>query len=416
MFFKIFVLTALLTLTGCARRDFFPDTAYGRKVTEDLNSRRSIIGPRWDELSATLDNVNDSRISAALSFLYAYMPLNDLADLPVSYFAGNAEMSVATIDEMPWGKSIPVQIFLNFVLPPRVNNENLDSFRIMYYDEIKNRISGLGIKDAALEINRWCHEKVSYQPSDIRTSSPLSTMLSARGRCGEESTFTVAALRTAGIPARQVYTPRWAHSDDNHAWVEVWIDSQWYYMGACEPEPVLDRGWFTEPARRAMLIHTKAFGLYEGDENVIRREVRYSEINNLKKYAITKEIVVEVCDSSGVPIPEIEVEFQLYNYAEFYPLAKVKTELNGLCSFETGLGDLLVWSGYENIFGYRFISVAEVDTVKIVMNHKPGNLSLIEKDLFAPVAPQPGPGISPELIELNRKLIARGDSIRRAYI
>ncbi|MCK7531014.1 MAG: transglutaminase-like domain-containing protein [Marinilabiliales bacterium] len=45
-----------------------------------------------------------------------------------------------------------------------------------------------------------------------RTSSPMATMLSARGRCGEESTFTVAALRTAGLPARQVYTPRWAHS------------------------------------------------------------------------------------------------------------------------------------------------------------------------------------------------------------
>ena len=68
------------------------------------------------------------------------------------------------------------------------------------------------MREAALEINHWCHEKVSYQPSDMRTSAPMSTILSARGRCGEESTFTVAALRTAGIPARQVYTPRWAHS------------------------------------------------------------------------------------------------------------------------------------------------------------------------------------------------------------
>ena len=56
------------------------------------------------------------------------------------------------------------------------------------------------------------------------------------GNGGEESTFTVSALRTIGIPARQVYTPRWAHTDDNHAWVEAWVDGKWYFLGAC-PEP-----------------------------------------------------------------------------------------------------------------------------------------------------------------------------------
>ncbi len=70
------------------------------------------------------------------------------------------------------------------------------------------------------------------------------------GRCGEESTFLVAALRSVGIPARQVYTPRWAHTDDNHAWVEAWADGKWYFLGACEPEPVLNLGWFNAPASR----------------------------------------------------------------------------------------------------------------------------------------------------------------------
>ena len=37
---------------------------------------------------------------------------------------------------------------------------------------------------------------------------------------------------------RQGYTPRWAHTDDNHAWVEAWVNGKWYFLGACEPEPV----------------------------------------------------------------------------------------------------------------------------------------------------------------------------------
>jgi len=47
-------------------------------------------------------------------------------------------------------------------------------------------------------------------------------------------------MRAVGIPARQVYTPRWAHTDDNHAWIEVWTGDRWHFMGACEPEAVLD--------------------------------------------------------------------------------------------------------------------------------------------------------------------------------
>lgn len=148
------------------------------------------------------------------------------------------------VPRWPWGDQIPDELFRHFVLPIRVNNENLDDSRRVFYGELKDRVKHLSMKDAILEVNHWCHEKVVYRPSDARTSSPLASVKTAYGRCGEESTFTVAALRSVGIPARQVYTPRWAHTDDNHAWVEAWADGQWYFFGACEPEPVLNLGWF----------------------------------------------------------------------------------------------------------------------------------------------------------------------------
>ena len=296
------------------------------------------------------------------------MPLSDLADYNGDFFLANVNLSLRARKETSWGKEIPEDIFLHYVLPCRINNENLDSFRIVYYDEILNRIKGKDISEAALEINHWCHEKVAYQPADIRTSAPMSTILSARGRCGEESTFTVAALRTAGIPARQVYTPRWAHSDDNHAWVEIWVKGSWYYLGACEPEPVLDRGWFTEPARRAMLVHTKSFGASLGDENVIIRNSDYTTVNNLAKYAITKKIYVKVLDKDDVPVSDAMVEFQLYNYAEFYPLAVVPTNDNGVSQFETGLGDLLIWAHKGDNFDFRKISVVDTDTLILKLN------------------------------------------------
>ena len=186
---------------------------------------------------------------------------------------------------MPWGDSIPEDIFRHFVLPVRINNENLDESRMVFFDELKDRVKGLSLYDAVLEVNHWCHEKVIYTPSDGRTSSPLASVKTAYGRCGEESTFTVAALRSVGIPARQVYTPRWAHTDDNHAWVEAWVNGKWYFFGACEPEPVLNLGWFNGPAYRGMLMHTKVFGKYNGPEDVMERTDGYTEINVIDNYA-----------------------------------------------------------------------------------------------------------------------------------
>ena len=64
------------------------------------------------------------------------MPLSDLADYNGDFFLANVNMSLRAKEETPWGKDIPEDIFLHYVLPCRINNENLDSFRIVYYDEI----------------------------------------------------------------------------------------------------------------------------------------------------------------------------------------------------------------------------------------------------------------------------------------
>jgi transglutaminase-like putative cysteine protease len=412
---KLLVAVFLPLVFSCSQPHLITDSDYLHTVDSCFNERKQLSINRSDALFSVFNSHLNLKQQEALKFLYAFMPLSDLADYTGEFFLRNVNISLDAINSAPWGKNIPEAIYLHYVLPCRINNENLDSFRIAYYDEIKNRIRGKGMVDAALEINHWCHEKVSYQAADIRTSAPMSTILSSRGRCGEESTFTVAALRTAGIPARQVYTPRWAHTDDNHAWVEIWSDGQWYYFGACEPEAVIDRGWFTEPARRAMLIHTKSFGAAFGKENVVNKHKYFSEVNNLAKYAVTKKIFVKVSDKAGAPVKNASVEYQLYNYAEFYPIAVVPTDKNGISSFETGLGDLLVWAHKQNIFSYRKISVAETDTLKLTLDRQAGEKYGIELDLDVPLALDPLPGPSKELAESNSKLLETENTIRKKY-
>lgn len=243
-------LWAILLLTVMSGMSFYAQGSVSTQAyEEDFEKRKSTLhDPSCFDIFSS-GKLQGDRLEA-MKFLYAYLPLPDISSYSPEFFLANVDASLKAREEMPWGRDIPEREFRHFVLPLRVNNEMLDSSRLVFYEQLRDRVRSLSLEEAILEVNHWCHEKVTYRPSDGRTSNPLSTVSQAIGRCGEESTFTVAALRAVGIPARQVYTPRWAHTDDNHAWVEAWANGQWHFLGACEPEPVLDLAWFNIPASR----------------------------------------------------------------------------------------------------------------------------------------------------------------------
>lgn len=349
---------------------FISDGAYRSKVENAFESKMKLVGRQFYQVKGmnvygtvlkkkgakeTME-VTKQKLTTeeqeALQFLYAYMPVADVTDYPTSFFLENVRTSFEARKEMAWGKDIPELLFRHFVLPIRVNNENLDDSRMIFFKELKERVKGMGMKDAILEVNHWCHERVTYQPSDGRTSAPLATIRSAYGRCGEESTFTVAALRAIGIPARQVYTPRWAHTDDNHAWVEAWADGKWYFLGACEPEAVLNLAWFNAPASRAMLMHTKAFGDYNGPEEVMLRTSNYTEINLIDNYGSSARIDFSVVDAEGKPVEGARVDFKIYNYAEFCSVVTKYTAQDGKTFLSAGKGDMMVWASKDGKYGF----------------------------------------------------------------
>ena len=407
-------MAALLASCGGRQVHFISDATYRSHVEQDFRKKQALM-PRGD-LFAIFDTTLTDYEREALQFLYAYMPLADITDYPGSFHLMNVQAACRAAREMPWGQTVPEDLFRHFVLPVRVNNEALDSARVVFYDELKPRVQHLSMYDAVLEVNHWCHEKAVYQPSDARTSSPLATVRTAYGRCGEESTFLVAALRAIGIPARQVYTPRWAHTDDNHAWVEAWADGKWYFLGACEPEPVLNLGWFNAPASRGMLMHTKVFGRYEGPEEVISVTPNYTEINVIDNYAPTAQATVTVTDEDGKPVDGALVEFKLYNYAEFYTVARKYTDAAGQASLTAGKGDMLVWASKNGCFGFQKLSFGKQGTLTVALDHKDGELFDCDLDIVPPVESANLPAVTPEQRAENDRRMAQEDSIRNAYV
>ena len=402
-------------LASCCGNEFISDRRIRRQVDADYRERQQLFA------GTDIDNaVNDASLSQrereALQFLYAYMPLGDAINFDSSYYVENIRLSEQARADMPWGATIPEAIYRHFVLPVRANNENIDDARKVFFAELSERVKGLAMADAVLEVNHWCHEKATYTPTDSRTSSPLATILTAAGRCGEESTLLVAALRAVCIPARQVYTPRWAHTDDNHAWVEAWVDGEWHFLGACEPEAVLDLGWFNAPASRAMLLHTNVFGRYNGPEDTMYATRLTTEINITDNYAPVAPATVRVVDTEGNAVDGATVEYKVYNYSELYSIASKTTSADGSATASLGLGDALIWASKEGRYGFVKVSFGKDKEATIRLGYGAGDHCDDRFFIIPPAERCVLPPVSDEQRAENNRRLAVEDSLRNAYI
>ena len=285
--------------------------------------------------------MHSQNLQEYVDFLRRALPEEDRIALSDAALERVARHALTVREATPWGRSIPEWIFRDYVLFPRVNDEFPEAWHAPIWESLRARLAGLSMIEAALEVNVWCAEHATYQSTDNRTAGPLTVLRRGCGRCGEESTLLTAALRAAGIPARQMYSPRWAHCDDNHAWVEAWLDGGWHYMGACEPEPEPDSGWFTAAASKAMLVHTRAFGEAPEGERVEREYGNFSIVNRTAAYARTRRVTVRVADG-GRPLPGAAVRFELANMAELYPISEKITDARGEAELETGCGTLRI--------------------------------------------------------------------------
>lgn len=332
--------------------------------------KASLGGPTIpaDTLIGRLDG--DRR--ALMHLLVGTLPTTDILECEPATLLDYVDHALELRRSRAWTAALPEDVFIHYVFWPRVNNERLEPCRSRIAGELDARVTPLSMERAAIETNYWCAEHVTYAPSDIRTIGPVGALNRGTGRCGEESTLLVSALRAIGIPARQVYTPRWAHCDDNHAWVEAMVDGVWRFMGACEPEERLDRGWFDCAAARAMLIHARVFCDYTtGSVDVSPSAGRQGAaiLQNLTaSYAPTARLTVTVTDTDGAPVPGANVRFELLNMAEFAPIAQLAADEDGRAAIELGLGTVLVHASTPDGFGEALVDTASTTAVTVTLD------------------------------------------------
>ena len=108
---QVFLIYLILIVCNSCKEDhLITSKDYRDLVDKTFNERKQLAVNRDNELFSVLKKGITARQSEALKFLFAFMPLSDLADYDGEFFLANANVALKAKEETEWGKSIPDDI------------------------------------------------------------------------------------------------------------------------------------------------------------------------------------------------------------------------------------------------------------------------------------------------------------------
>ena len=355
-------LAALLTL-------LVGNVATGQDAL-DQRVRAALVraGTNRPAIAGFLDRFEGEKAQAA-RFLVAWMPTVDLALLTERDLTENLELAFRARERTAYGPRVPFGIFLHYVLPHRATQERFEPHRRRFAEALLPLVGGWGepapdvvrhesMVDVALMVNRWCARRLKFQQTEFRDQSPNASERHGKGRCEELMIYCIQAMRAVGIPARPCSAPWWVVSDNNHAWVEVWADGAWHYLGACEPSPALGRTWFRGPAQRAGYVVSKRYGEEEAaptGDVVSARTLGTASIDSTAVYARTQQATIELKDAAGAPLPDMPCAVHVWNFGALRALLTRRSDAEGRVRLWLGMGEYLFSAGDDAKRGFLIV-------------------------------------------------------------
>ena len=349
------MIGALLVAASCerygGRHHLIKSKEQREAIATQAAERESLSGLTTGGIAQMEAQGASSAEVEAVQFLYAHMPLCDLGAFPLSYVQQQAQIALEARSAFKWGKKIPNDLFLHYVLPFRVANEQPDEARVVLYNDLKDiaaQHSAMG--DAALEVAHWCREQAG--PSEAtcpRTSGPQTVMRAAQGHQREMAVLLVSALRAVSIPARAV-------DGGSSAWAEAWADGQWYAIDMGAPALALR----SANEHRSASAQTIVPGPYTGPEAQLARSPYHTELNLLPQREGTRTLKVKVLGADGRAAVGAHVELQQLCNAGLIAVASGSTDGQGVATLQAGsAGDLLLWASLGQQYGLQKVGASQ---------------------------------------------------------
>jgi predicted esterase len=213
-------------------------------------------GGGWDSFVERAAELHGDAGRGAAEFLREHRPERD-AELDPQLLVANLDAALAARDEFPWARAVPLDLFLNDVLPYAVLDETREDWRGAMLERARPLVAGCKTAEEAVQaLNRGLFNLVEVHYNTGRkkpNQSPAESMAQGRATCTGLSILLVDACRAVGIPARVAGVASWHDKRGNHTWVEIHDGARWRFTGADEYDANgLDRGWFTGDASKAV--------------------------------------------------------------------------------------------------------------------------------------------------------------------
>ena len=268
----------------------------------------------------------------------------------------------------------PDEFVLSYIAKTTISHEKITNYRKIFseiglltyvtkYPDLLERVR---------QITLWTRENMTFVSTSGRTQDPLSVLQkSSIGRCGEMQVFYIAVLRTIGIPARPAWTPWWAHTDNNHAWTEMFVDGRWQYAESTSPAYNLNSTWFSASSQKTLLILARS-SFPDSTDDVVSKGKNNNYVNSTRYYQNVREITLNIFDEENKPVKDAKINICAYNFSMFRPLLSVEADSTGCSKFSVGKGAFLAIAFKDSLFDYVLVPYDE--------NSLPASYDLILKD------------------------------------
>lgn len=356
LFFTTVMFNQLSGLMNRETDDFFPGLF--EKAQQNIEKLPPDSADRYHTLL-------DKHPDVFMAYFLAYEEGSKLLLADTTYISDHYRKVKELWAESSTKYTLP--FFLSYIAKITVTDERITPYRTYFAEygifDLLQRFSNE--EELVRELNLWCRQFMTFVPTSGRDMAPYDILKRTNiGRCEEMQIFFISAARTLGIPARPAMTPLWAHTDNNHAWVEVYVNGRWRYLGAVEPAYELDEAWFSANAARAvMIIATSAFP--DSSDIILREDDYYSLINSTPNYDTgqirSRKVSLLTKNEKGDILPEVNLAFMVYNWGMLRPIFRAETADDGSFSIITGSGSFLIAASNDSLFALYEIPAQPAD-------------------------------------------------------
>jgi hypothetical protein len=334
----------------------------------DIAAAVELAGGNRAELEAALSYFPaGSTELAALRFIVANLPLADLGCITSAELANNVELALDAWRGLPFEPFYDGATWAHYVLPHRVSQEPLEPWRSEFHSQLAPLVAECATPEEAWRVVfDWCGQRAGFKQTQRRDQGPLTTIKGGYGRCEELMALQICALRSVGLPARNVSVPWWSHQDNNHAWTEVLHpDGRWGLPW---------HSWEQDAARQAAVVVGMCYGLPEDSvEDVLAKGVepgaRWCQMNSITNYRTPARLRLDFSQAimptdGDAPPPEgWQLSVYVWNYGALRRVCRTAIEPDGSCALSLGAGVYVLGTDVPGTSGLRLVELTGTDTL-----------------------------------------------------